>query len=399
SHLLEPIKSLGTGLSRGLIVSALDQLLRTSDRLHHCAQPDIWLEADLICLCLQGERSLLERLEALEQGAGPILRQAPPARQPERPAAREMPVTRPEPVSRPEPVLRPEPVAAVPEPEPLPDPHALPERPEPVWVEPPAQSGAPAPVSGDLASLWRAFLEKVKETQRPLIGFLLNGKLVAVQRERQLWVLEFNSKPHCERIRQSLKNGKLQQLASAIMGEPYGIDARLAGEGPGLERLADRHPEKKASPPALSLVPPEPAAPIRTVQEPVATYRAEPRKPAFEDDIDMDFLPEDPAVSSSRPVTENGLHSPEPAGQAEAAGPPVATRPAPPEVRQALPEVDRPAPQPRQAPPTVENPAQAAADRTAAERSLRDPAEVGFARRHPVEAVAELFKGKVIHRR
>ena len=87
SHLLEAVKNLGADLSRGLIVSAVDQLLRTSDRLHHCAQPDIWLEADLICLCLQGDRSLLERLEALEQGgvtlqrpaAAPAMPAAPPA--------------------------------------------------------------------------------------------------------------------------------------------------------------------------------------------------------------------------------------------------------------------------------------------------------------------------------
>lgn len=400
SHLLETVKSLGASLSRGQIVSALDQLLRTSDRLHHCAQPDIWLEADLICLSLQGDRSLLERVEALEHGQPPMAASRPMARPGERPADRPAPMPaapprEPQMVREASAMPREMLPAAAPDPADQAAPPAGREpitgRPDPVWV-PPAE--APAPVTGDLNALWRAFLEKVKETQRPLIGFLLNGRLAQVSREHQLWVLEFNSKPHCERVRQSLKSGKLQQLASALMGESYGIEARLAGGGPG-------QPERG---PAPAIAPEPPAArpaPARALQEPVAAYRARPQTASFDGDVDMDFMPEDPD-RSSRP--ESALRNPAPGdfGQAPVAiaAPPREARPRPmPPQPEPLPAEVRPQPverAPAAAPPAEPREPSQSASAPAAEREVAD---LGYAKRHPVEAVAELFKGKIIHKR
>lgn len=396
SHLLETVKSLGASLSRGQIVSALDQLLRTSDRLHHCAQPDIWLEADLICLSLQGDRSLLERVEALEHGQPPVAASRPLARPAERQTERPAPAPpRESQMLKEAPPLASEmPPAALPEPAyqaaPQPGHEPITGRPDPVWV-PPAEAAAPP--TGDLNALWRAFLEKVKETQRPLIGFLLNGRLAQVSREHQLWILEFNSKPHCERVRQSLKSGKLQQLASALMGETYGIEARLAGGGPG-------QPERGPAPASAPAAPP-PArpAPARAVQEPVAAYRARPQTASFDGDVDMDFMPEDPDRPSR---SESALRTSAPGDFEQApvaiAAPPreARPRPMPPE---ALPAEVRPQPierAPAAAPPTESRESIQSPPAPAAEREVAD---LGYAKRHPVEAVAELFKGKIIHKR
>lgn len=366
SHLLDNIKALGAEISRGQIVSALDQLLRTSDRLHHCAQPDVWLEADLICLCLQGDRSLLQRLEALEQGAPPVApRERPPERSPQRAESRDLPRPTARAVAEPvasfeaRPQTSPE-AGMEPGSEPITEPGAA-------QAEPIRTSARPAP-PGDLGSLWRLFLERVKETQRPLIGFLLNGRLAQVQREHALWILEFNSKPHCERIRQSLKSGKLQQLASEIMGTTYGIEARLAGGG---ERPAP--------------APERPQRPI-AVQEPVAAYRTQP--PALGEDVDMDFLPEDPERGGRTETAQRR-------GEAESQPAPVAVA-APPR------EKPRPPLRTPEADPPNEllgsEPKEPAEPRRA---PVVDSNEVDalYARRHPIEAVKELFKGKVIQRR
>lgn len=423
SHLLTAVIELGRRLSRGQIVTALDLLLRTSDRLHHCAQPDIWLEADLLCLCLQGERSLLQRLEALEQGAPRSLPAAAAAPRPEtRPEPR--PEVRPEvrqDVVRQD--VRPEPVSAAPQPVSVPEPVQADTGPEPVWVPDQAPDDfGPRPVVNlqDLSGLWRAFLERVKETQRPLIGFLLNGKLAQVSTSRKVWIVEFNSRTHCEKIRERLKNGTLQQLVSEIMAEPYGIEARMPDEEKKTTSEPERAPEPvkvaasvqesrpiyDARPPVPEARAPEPqlsqAAPEPPVLAPIA--QPEPRpQPRFEEDIDMDYLPDEAPMQAAQPVAPS--YSPPAAVQAQAA--PVA-EPQPQSLSVATRERSRP-PERAAEPVHLENvsaPRPSVPSAPPLSPPLSPPLaspepviESSFARKHPVEAVAELFKGKIIHRR
>lgn len=393
SHLLGAVQQLGSGLSRGQIVSALDLLLKTSDRLHHCPQPDIWLEADLICWCLQAESSLLERIELLEQGRQNLpLRPQPLAAAEAKPLA--VPVARPELIPDPIPETRPQPkpefqpaMAArqptealtelpqskQPEIQPEPVNQAL-GRPEPVW-------SAASVASGDLATLWKAFLDKVKESQRPLIGFLLNGKLVEVHSQSKTWVLEFNSKPHCERIRHSLKQQKLQPLASAVMGENYQIETRLAGAEPA--RLT---PEKKTEPlaplsPSPALQPQQPVysaggvALAQRLQESPPAYQTQSAEDA--DFVDMDYLPEPPESSLTALLDAPELLS-EPVMQPQ---------------RQLEPEPEAQSPEAFE-PQMLLQPQQKTLSSTQSEEI-----DLNFASRHPLQAVAELFKGRIIDKR
>ncbi|PIW47077.1 DNA polymerase III subunit gamma/tau, partial [bacterium (Candidatus Blackallbacteria) CG13_big_fil_rev_8_21_14_2_50_49_14] len=105
SHLVTPLKELRKPLAQGQTITVIEQLVKTADRLHKVTQPEIWLEADLIQICLQGESSLLQRLESLEQKlinglpvsqeAVPSPKAAPsppaPARPQETPPARPLP--------------------------------------------------------------------------------------------------------------------------------------------------------------------------------------------------------------------------------------------------------------------------------------------------------------------
>ncbi len=214
AHLVSPLKDLAKSVSRGDQVNALELLLRTGDRLHHCSQPDIWLEADLLCLCLQNESALLKRVEHLEQqlknGVSPGRAPAVAPQQAASPA--------PQTVS---------PQRAAPERTPPP------ERP----VETPAPSVVPpvkAPVavtnSNDPQVLWNAFVEAVKTHQKPVIGFLMNGQLQHVDAANKIWVLAFQGRFQRDRIQQKLSDRTLQNLASQIMGETFEIELTLAGE-------------------------------------------------------------------------------------------------------------------------------------------------------------------------
>ena len=223
AHLVDPLKALAKSVSRGDQVNALELLLRTGDRLHHCSQPDIWLEADLLCLCLQNESALLKRVEQLEQqvkqGVSTMTPAAAPAAKPsQRPSH---PVSEPSAASpqRPtEPSDRPAPTGPAAEPPPR------------QAVDPPMKSPVAAANSSDPQVLWNAFVEAVKTHQKPVIGFLMNGHLEHVDRENKTWILAFQGRFQRDRIQQKLSDRSLQNLASQIMGEAFNIELTLAGE-------------------------------------------------------------------------------------------------------------------------------------------------------------------------
>lgn len=266
SHLVVPVQQTGSGLSEGQVVSALDLLLRTGDRLHKCAQPDIWLEADLLCLCLQAENSLLQRIEKLESG-----QVAAPARATARPrseAASERPAARQhvQAVAEVKPVQS---AAAIPAPVPQSEAATGAVRRE---SNKPLQASDSVPAINPLAgqpptgisAQWQAFLEQVKLHQKPVIGFLLSGELLKVRLEDKIWVLGFSGRFQRDRIEHKLKDGSLQELVSQIMGEAYQIEVMMSEK------------KKSSEPPEQPVAPPASAPPEQLRQQPEPSPASEP---------------------------------------------------------------------------------------------------------------------------
>lgn len=284
AHLVAPLKTLAKSVSRGDQVNALELLLRTGDRLHHCSQPDIWLEADLLCLCLQNERALLKRVEHLEHQLKKGVSSSPrpvPAPQASASSSAKKPVSE----------VASERVAPVE--------HAVIERPAEAQSRPKEAAPRPAVVnSNDPQVLWDAFVEAVKTHQKPVIGFLMNGHLQQVDTANKTWILAFQGRFQRDRIQQKLSDRSLQNLASQIMGESFEIEVTLAGE------------KKKAEPQLRPEPQPETIARSQATPQPVASSQPEPSEaphfdgPDFDnsDDeadagmADMDFLPSEPVT-------------------------------------------------------------------------------------------------------
>ncbi len=259
SHLVEAVQQTGRSISQGQLVSALDLLLRTGDRLHKCSQPDIWLQADLLCLCLEADKSLLHRIEKLESGQVSAPRQRPAAA-----SAASAPAARPEtptqPISRPErapaetpprPVERPPEAATAP--------RQTPAAPLQATDTVPAINPLAGPPPTGIENQWQAFLEQVKLHQKPVIGFLLSGELLKVRADDKTWVLNFSGRFQRDRIEHKLKDGSLQDLVSQIMGEPYQIEVMLSEKKKSSE--LDPSATKTSSAAAEAVQPPPLAAP------------------------------------------------------------------------------------------------------------------------------------------
>ena len=381
AHLIDPVREMGARVSRGAIVSTIDILLRTSDRLHHCPQPDIWLEADLICLCLQAEKSLLQRLETVEKQlkSGPISETRAATTKPSQQKPTAQPTTQPKSSSATN--FRSEaktPTPATPPPAPLT--HAPTHKPNPEIKPEPMVSG---PIEGNKETLWRTFLGRVREEQPMMFGFLSNGKLVTISSEAQIWVIEFSqgSKALLQRLQQRLKGGDLQALVSEVMNAPYDIETRLESQEKK-NRLTAESETKTLPEPILKPIPEPPKPPKKPAatlpERPVNAARTRQVTPIddpepvemFDDEmVDMEYLPEPsetpPPKSESTPSTPaNELQSiPQKSVSAPLKAP---LKPATPELN-ATPE-----------PPNidlVETP----------------PAETGL-----IEEIAEMFKGKIV---
>lgn len=274
SHLIAPLKVLAQSVSRGDQVNALELLLRTGDRLHHCSQPDIWLEADLLCLCLQNESALLKRVEHLEkqikQGV-PHQRVASPA-----PTTAHAPTPAPVPENRKTEIITPPPSETKPT--------------TTASIAPPEKPPVSMENSNDPQVLWNAFVEAVKTHQKPVIGFLMNGHLQQVDTANKTWVLAFQGRFQRDRIQQKLSDRSLQKLASQIMGETFEIELTLAGE------------KKKAEPIAASPVVASVIAPVPLIGKPTPQVVLSPEEPFFEEPdfeedagmADMGYLPSEP---------------------------------------------------------------------------------------------------------
>lgn len=341
AHLIEGLKALGKTVSRGDQVNALDLLLRTGDRLHHCAQPDIWLEADLLCLCLQSEAVLLKRIEQLEKqiqaGVSPAAVVTKPiTQQPVQPASPTPPTpptpTTPQTEDAPLEVS----VSAIP-----PHQHEITEQVLPLN-------------SQDPGALWEAFVEAVKNHQKPVIGFLMNGHLSHVDLQNKTWILSFQGRFQRDRIQHKLSDRSLQSLVSQIMGSPFEIEVTLEGEKKNREPVKSTAPVKPDSPQK---------APIE--KAPVEKDSVEPAWNASEDWDDGD----DTEVHYS-PAELHGGTLPEP--------------------------LPRPEPPPKT---SSETPLKA--------EPVKMDAPVVVSETHPVEAlpieslqeVADIFKGKIVARR
>ncbi|PIW49571.1 hypothetical protein COW20_05505, partial [bacterium (Candidatus Blackallbacteria) CG13_big_fil_rev_8_21_14_2_50_49_14] len=276
------------------------------------------------------------------------------------------PLGKPAPLPPPKPFQAPEPpqAAAYSEPEedlpedfepempPFEDEPYLPEEPD-REVEPVYAAGTVVP-DQDMRQIWQRFLSAVLDQQGPLYGFMKNGKLMHIDPSRRQWIVRFNSKPHKERVEKSLKAGRLTPLLEEIMGEAYQLILELSGESPEAEATGLPATAQYKAPPEGNLPPPPPRR--ETPSE--SSERVSPPQPTLQ-------------------------RAPLPAPTAEVLQTPAEAKPAP----VAL------APAPSAAPPVP-------AETRPAEpqRKPRSPEEVSFARTQPLEAVAELFKGKVIRR-
>jgi DNA polymerase III subunit gamma/tau len=352
AHLIPQLKPVAQMLSAGQSVSVIEQLLKSADRLHKVTQPEIWLEADLIQICLQAEHSLLARIEILESG--------------HRPAKQTAQVVHSERVPLPIPEHR----VSKPIAEQVPNESVKELESAEIWIpdEDPTEAGeplhAPLPVAEEIASelqerlekpvlpefnspmgeselreIWLRFLAGVLEQQGPLYGFMSNGKLVHIDPVRCQWLVRFNSRPHKERIEKSLKTGRLTPLIEEIMGRPFEVVLELIGGSSSAQE-----------PSATPVLPPAADRPLPPPALPVPNLGSQER---------IQAPPLDPSLSNTRIPVEI-----QPVEMSEAAPDmlPVDTPPA-----DALPE-----------------------------RAVRTPEDVSFARTQPLDAVAELFKGKVI---
>lgn len=373
-HLIPALKALSAFLTPGQSVSVIEQLLKTADRLHKVTQPEIWLEADLIQICLQAERSLLQRLEDLERGAVPAGVKARPATP--TPEQRSKPLPPPpsfsQSDSRPVPTLAPEIVSEPLEtPEiwiPDEDPEALPE--EPLSENPPPEA-EPVQLSSaisdhEMRQIWQRFLNRVLDQQGPLYGFMSNGKLVHIDTVRRHWIVRFASRPHRDRVEKSLKTGRLNPLLEEIMGSPFQMLLEMAGERAFVAPLEPTPAAAQALASGARALPPPPARDGSLPPPPARDGR----------------LPPPPARSGSPPPR---------VAPAAVEIPPEAEEPPPlpedPYAASAEPYQSPDSPEPEH--PEPEHP----------ERARRPASESSSSRppvHQPLDAVAELFKGKVI---
>ncbi|MGE3725772.1 MAG: DNA polymerase III subunit gamma/tau [Candidatus Sericytochromatia bacterium] len=391
-HLIPALKELLGYLTPGQSVSVIEQLLKTADRLHKVTQPEIWLEADLIQICLQAERSLLQRLEDLERGAVPAgikVRPAGVEALPREPKQAELvhPLRElSDPVDKKLEDQRP-PVAAVvssdlasPEiwiPDEEPDAYALSDEP---LIEKPQPVAEPVPLSSaisdsEMRQIWQRFLNRVLDQQGPLYGFMSNGKLVHIDTVRRYWIVRFASRPHRDRVEKSLKTGRLNPLLEEIMGSPFQMLLEMAGERAFVapEPMSAAVPASGATASGERPLPPPPARdgslppppvrqgtlppPVRPLPPPRAVSPAQEIPPEAEEPPP---LQEDPYAASAEPnyaAIEGTLNRSEPP------------------------------PSPDSPKRDVSEPARRPASESS---SSRPPAH------QPLDAVAELFKGKVI---
>lgn len=421
-HLIPALQALTTDLTPGQSVSVIEQLLKTADRLHKVTQPEIWLEADLIQICLQAERSLLQRLEDLERGAVPAgVKARPPApaapeSAPRLPAPRglgglgglapaDAPVPplpketetapfsaseprivssaadleAPEvwipdedadaPISADEPLIEP---ASTPAPRP-----SLP--PERQSEEPPVLSSAIS--DHEMRQIWQRFLNRVLEQQGPLYGFMSNGKLVHIDTVRSHWIVRFSSRPHRDRVEKSLKTGRLNPFLEEIMGSPFQMLLEMAGERAFVAPTEPLPVSVGAASTERALPPPPgrdgrlPPPPARGNSLPPPPARPQPPRVApLAPDMPLEAEEppqfEDPYAASAEPVYEN---DPAAAVTAEMS-------------RSVLASV--PVQRPPQSPPATDAPQRA--------EQPKSDAVSGRSAHQPLETVAELFKGKVI---
>jgi DNA polymerase-3 subunit gamma/tau len=375
-HLIPALKALSAFLTQGQSVSVIEQLLKTADRLHKVTQPEIWLEADLIQICLQAERSLLQRLEDLERGAVPAGVKARPATP--SPEQRSTPLPPPpsfsQSNSRPVPALAPEVVSEpleTPEiwiPDEEPEAYALPDEP---LSENSLPESEPVQLSSaisdhEMRQIWQRFLNGVLEQQGPLYGFMSNGKLVHIDTVRRHWIVRFASRPHRDRVEKSLKTGRLNPLLEEIMGSPFQMLLEMAGE------RAFVAPQE-----------PTPAA----AQALASGARALPPPPAR----DGSLPPPPPRSGSLPPPPARSVSLPSRVAPAAVEIPPEAEEPPP------LPEED-PYAASAELPQSPDRPDSPEQDNPP-ERTRRPASELSSSRppaHQPLDAVAELFKGKVI---
>lgn len=411
AHLITPLKTLAENVSRGDQVNALEQLLRTGDRLHHCSQPDIWLEADLLCLCLQSEPALLKRVETLEKQVKDGVRVAVKAAAPT--ASSPLPSTvipsaaRPERPSQPPHAVEPSPTTpARPQPantSPPPAPTAAPPPAQPTPPAAPPQTPSPSNASiqsvqsSDPAVLWEAFIEAVKTHQKPVIGFLMNGHLEQIDAQTNTWILAFQGRFQRDRIQKKLSDRSLQTLATQIMGRPVEIEVTLVGEKKKAELksaptpatpLASEKPQPTELPesPLPPVITDSTPPPHQTVANAPARHIAReplPEAGVGEDDLgmaDMGYLPEDPVEADSTDTIV----------------------PIPQSVPDLLPKKPAPAATPL---PSVASPSRG--NQPAAPRSETRPVDSPGTPREDIEEapieslqeVADIFKGKIVTRR
>ncbi|MBF2052590.1 MAG: DNA polymerase III subunit gamma/tau [Candidatus Sericytochromatia bacterium] len=399
SHLLTPVKTLGESVSRGALASALEHLLRCSDRLHHCAQPEIWLEADLMALALQAEPALLERVERLEQGA-PVRPAAPP--RPARPAVSD---TAPAYQTAPAAPVRPASAGAATAPAP-PVPAAsepAPATPAPAAPEPAPAVDTAAPDLNDLNGLWQALLSKLKLKAPLLYGFVAAGQLQQVHAASQTWIIAYaaDKEPMMRQLQQRLKDGKLQGLIAELVGSSYGVQLISEGQAPIAQEAGKTEVPASAPPVPAEKPPVQPAVPTRTPQQPppsapvpearpatpAALIRPAPSLPEPDlqeaDDfveIDMDFMPEE---GQAEPV----------ASEAEPAAPVSRPPASPASDPQPVPAPARPAAAVAVAEAPVPSPAQPVAAAAAAETAAGPP---HLPEQAHLQEIADLFKGKVV---
>lgn len=312
-HLVPQIQLLGQQLSRGQIVQAIEGFIQTSDRLHHCAQPDIWLEADLISFCLQAESPLLQRLERLEKQVKSGRVSAPDASPQAGPAAPTPPVqpqsasdarpavstsspqqapSSPQLETAPELPPRPAASAAPEQKQEISPPPALPS--SPVGPEEPESAVDVEPVdSSEHLVLWKQFLARVAKEHPPMYGFISSGQLSHVDTDNRVWMVEFihNNKALLRRLQQKMQDGKLQALVSDMMGAPFTLETRLQQEKKKLNEEAS----SRGTP--VQVAAPRPQAP-----DAPAVKQAAPQPPRTEPKIEAqtDFhRPASPPVESS----------------------------------------------------------------------------------------------------
>lgn len=338
SHLLETLQTLRQDLSHAHIIAVIEQLVQTADRLHKVTQPEIWLEVDLLRICLNSESTLFQRIERLELKINNILDLYPEINKKNKNILKkeyysniissQSLVAQP---STPSPSVHNAsiPQSLVTEPSTV----SSHEPPQEFFkdssasestvtnVEPAVKNAASESIQSksiselELKQLWQRFLTLIIEHQSPLYGWMRNGRLIHVDANHGTWHVLFNSRTHKEQVERSLKSGRIHSLLEEVMGSPYQMLIELTevrDSDPStsvlpeissqLESVSSSSAHVQTTPqPITSLpLPPPPSQPIPLAQ-------ASPQENTHNTPFSITKQPEETVMPL--PITEHNLQS------------------------------------------------------------------------------------------